>query len=94
MVKAASLGLAIGILIGSSASPSFAETVAPAASSAQKVPKSYNEAYRDRIERINETIRRRQIRAGCKAEAKKAYSAIHFQKRREFVRDCIARNST
>jgi len=31
------------------------------------------------------------IEAGCKADAKKYYSAIHFQKRRTFVKNCVNR---
>ena len=31
------------------------------------------------------------IEAGCKVEAKKYYSAIHFKKRRAFVKHCIER---
>jgi hypothetical protein len=49
---------------------------APSASAAQK-PKS------------SETIWYERIEAGCKADAKKYYSAIHFQKRRAFVKHCI-----
>ena len=52
--------------------------VAASASAAQK-PKS------------NETIWYERIEAGCKADAKKYYSAIHFQKRRAFVKRCIDR---
>ena len=39
----------------------------------------------------SETIRYERIEAGCKADAKRYYSAIRFQKRRAFVRQCIAR---
>ena len=39
----------------------------------------------------NETIWYERIEAGCKADAKKYYSAIHFQKRRAFVKRCIVR---
>jgi hypothetical protein len=39
----------------------------------------------------NETIWYERIDAGCKADAKKYYSAIHFQKRRAFVKHCIDR---
>jgi len=39
----------------------------------------------------NETIWYERIEAGCKADAKKYYSAIHFQKRRAFVKHCIDR---
>lgn len=31
------------------------------------------------------------IEAGCKADAKKYYSAIHFKKRRLFVKRCVER---
>jgi hypothetical protein len=51
---------------------------APSAHAAQK-PKS------------SETIWSERIEAGCKADAKKYYSAIHFQKRRAFVKHCIDR---
>ena len=37
----------------------------------------------------NETIWYERIEAGCKADAKKYYSAIQFQKRRAFVKNCI-----
>jgi hypothetical protein len=39
----------------------------------------------------SETIWYERIEAGCKADAKKYYSAIHFQKRRTFVKHCIDR---
>ena len=39
----------------------------------------------------SEAIWYERIEAGCKADAKRYYSAIHFQKRRAFVRHCIAR---
>ena len=39
----------------------------------------------------SETIWYERIEAGCKADAKKYYSAIHFQKRRAFVKRCIDR---
>jgi hypothetical protein len=38
-------------------------------------------------------MRRVHIESECKAEAAKAYSAIRFNKRREFVDDCV-RNAT
>jgi len=31
------------------------------------------------------------IEAGCKAEAKRYYSAVHFKKRRLFIKHCIDR---
>jgi hypothetical protein len=49
---------------------------APSAHAAQKLKSS-------------ETIWYERIEAGCKADAKKYYSAIHFQKRRAFVKHCI-----
>lgn len=39
----------------------------------------------------SETVWYERIEAGCKADAKRYYSAIRFQKRRSFVRQCIAR---
>ena len=39
----------------------------------------------------SETIWYERIEAGCKADAKKYYSAIHFKKRRAFVKHCIDR---
>jgi hypothetical protein len=39
----------------------------------------------------SETIWYERIEAGCKADAKKYYSAIQFQKRRTFVKRCIDR---
>jgi hypothetical protein len=56
----------------------LALVAAPSASAAQK-PKS------------SETIWCERIEAGCKADAKKYYSAIRFQKRRAFVKHCIDR---
>ena len=39
----------------------------------------------------SQTIWYERIEAGCKADAKRYYSAIHFQKRRAFVKHCIDR---
>ena len=39
----------------------------------------------------SETIWLERIEAGCKADAKKYYSAIHFKKRRLFVKHCVDR---
>ena len=39
----------------------------------------------------SQTIWYERIEAGCKSDAKKYYSAIHFQKRRAFVKHCIDR---
>ena len=41
--------------------------------------------------KTSETIWYERIEAGCKSDAKKYYSAIHFQKRRAFVKHCIDR---
>jgi hypothetical protein len=48
------------------------------ASAAEK-PKSSEATWLERIE------------AGCKADAKKYYSALHFKKRRTFVKNCVER---
>jgi len=42
-------------------------------------PKDYDTVWYERIE------------AGCKADAKRYYSAINFKKRRAFVKQCIDR---
>ena len=42
-------------------------------------------------EKSSETIWYERIESGCKADAKKYYSAIHFRKRRAFVKHCIDR---
>jgi hypothetical protein len=39
----------------------------------------------------SEAIWAERIEAGCKADAKKYYSAIHFKKRRMFVKHCMDR---
>ena len=39
----------------------------------------------------SETIWYERIEAGCKADARKYYSAIQFKKRRAFVKHCIDR---
>ena len=83
--------LAIAFIAGPTAAT--AQPVAPAATAAEKKQMTYDDAYRNRIKRINDRIRRKQIEADCKAEAKTTYRAIHFQKRRAFVKACIARNS-
>jgi hypothetical protein len=54
-----------------------------------------SEQVRDRINSVwDEGLKRiwlRQIEAGCKADAKKQYSAIRFNKRRAFVDQCITK---
>jgi hypothetical protein len=64
--------------------------------SAEENPKSTAEVRRERIDKVNkvwdaqiERIRGAQIAAKCKADAKKQYSAIHFKKRRLFLKHCI-----
>ena len=53
------------------------------------------EQVRGRINNVwDEGLKRiwlRQIEAGCKADAKKQYSAIRFNKRRAFVDQCMAK---
>ena len=39
----------------------------------------------------SEAIWLERIEAGCKADAKKYYSALHFKKRRTFVKNCVER---
>ena len=52
---------------------------AAASAGAVETPKSSDAIWYERIE------------AGCRAEAKKYYSAVHFKKRRQFVKRCIDR---
>jgi hypothetical protein len=52
---------------------------APSLANAAATPKGSEAIWTERIE------------AGCKADAKKYYSAIQFQKRRMFVKNCVAR---
>jgi hypothetical protein len=63
---------------------------------AEENPKGSADVRRERIDKVNkawdaqiEKIRGAQIAAKCKADAKKQYSAIHFKKRRLFVKNCI-----
>ena len=56
----------------------LALAAAPSGHAAQK-PKS------------NETIWYERIEAGCKADARRYYSAIQFKKRRTFVKHCVDR---
>jgi hypothetical protein len=48
---------------------------------------------RERINKVwDEGLKKiwfRQIEAGCKADAKKQYSAMRFNKRRQFVEQCV-----
>ena len=56
----------------------LALSVASSANAAAK-PKSSDQIWLERIE------------AGCKADAKRYYSAIQFKKRRTFVKNCVDR---
>jgi|1185.fasta_scaffold67141_2 hypothetical protein len=63
---------------------------------AQERPKSSVDVRREKMDKVNkvwdaqvERLRSAQIAAKCKVEAKKQYSAIHFKKRRLFVKNCI-----
>jgi hypothetical protein len=83
--------IVLTIMLLSCASPTFSQTAAPEPIKSPTTQDKYQDAYRKRIMKINERIQRKQIEAACKAKAKKAFSAIHFQQRRSFIRDCIAR---
>ena len=83
--------IVLTIMLLSCASPTFSQTAAPEPIKSPTTHDHYQEAYRQRINKINERIQRKQIEAACKAEAKKAFSAIHFRQRRSFIRNCIAR---
>jgi len=56
----------------------LALSIATPADAARR-PKSSDAVWLERIE------------AGCKADARKYYSAIHFKKRRAFVKHCVGR---
>jgi hypothetical protein len=43
------------------------------------------------IEKSSDAVWLERIEAGCKADAKKYYSAIQFKKRRTFVKHCVER---
>jgi type II secretory pathway component PulF len=62
------------------------------AQSLDKSTQKYEDAYRNRIDKINQRVRRKQIEARCKEEAKQTYGAVHFRERRAYVKTCIARN--
>ena len=51
--------------------------------------KEYFDADRGRVQKLLNVRIRKQIEAECKRKAKKFYSAIHFQKRGAYVKDCI-----
>ena len=81
--------IVLTIMLLSCASPTFSQMATPEPIKSPTIQDNYQDAYRKRIMRINERIQRKQIEGACKA--KKAVSAIHFQQRRSFIRDCIAR---
>lgn len=83
--------IVLTIMLLSCASPTFSQMATPEPIKSPTTQYNYQDAYRKRIMRINERIQRKQIEGACKAKAKKAVSAIHFQQRRSFIRDCIAR---
>jgi hypothetical protein len=43
------------------------------------------------VEKSSDAVWLERIEAGCKADAKKYYSVIHFKKRRAFVKRCVDR---
>src|SRR6187402_3361188 len=72
--------------------------MAPATLGAQTIgaqEKSKAAATRDRVNKVwDEQLARRlraHVTAQCQEEAKQAYSAIRFNKRREFVEQCTAK---
>ena len=71
--------------------------VAAIPAGAQNAP-SKSERGRERINKgwdaQLERMREAQIASRCKAESKKQYSAIRFNKRRMYVEDCIAQAHT
>jgi hypothetical protein len=49
----------------------------------------YFDADRARVQKLLNLRLRKQIEADCKAKAKKFYTAVHFLRRRAYVKDCI-----
>ena len=78
------------ILVFGRVGVSLAEPADATSSGTHKNPNSYNEAWSERVSKINDRVQRKKLTAACKAEAKRKYAAIHFQKRRMFVKDCVA----
>jgi len=68
-----------------------AAVTAPVSAVAQQ-PKNF-EVRRERVNKVwdeqIEKIRTRRVASDCRAEAKKRFSAIRFNKRRQFVASCI-----
>ena len=75
----------------------FLVALGPATLSAQEKPKGlgakYERANKMWDERLSRMLRAH-IEAQCKDEAKKAYSAIRFNKRRKFLDDCVSKATT
>jgi hypothetical protein len=68
------------------ASPSFAQEQRR---DRKQIQSRINKVWDQQIERM----RRAKIEADCKAEAEKAYSAIRFNKRRQFREECVSKAS-
>jgi len=49
----------------------------------------YFDADRARVQKLLNLRHRKQIEGDCKAKAKKLYTAVHFLRRRAYVKDCI-----
>ena len=61
-----------------------------AAKKSEQVRERVNKAWDAQLEKMREA----QINSRCKADAKKQYWAIRFNKRRMYVEDCIAQAHT
>ena len=77
------LALAV-LLVVAAAAPAGAQQKARSSSEARE---RINKVWDERLQRMLHA----RIEAGCKAEAKRNYSAIRFNKRRMFVDECIER---
>ena len=75
------VAIAIGIFLFVAMEPSSAQP-----------SREYFDSDRSRTQKQMNARIRKQMETDCKAKAKKFYSAIHFQKRRAFVKDCIERS--
>src|SRR5262249_52111979 len=60
--------IVLTIVLLSCASPTFSQTAAPEPIKPPTTQDKYQDAYRQRINKINERIQRKQIEAACKAE--------------------------
>ncbi len=52
---------------------------------------SWANSWANAVEKSSDAVWLDRIEAGCKADAKKYYSVIHFKKRRAFVKRCVDR---